>query len=159
MKTLARLLLIGATLSVALASEPRTWTDTQGRTIEATFVKADETAVTVSRDGKETTIPLSMLSKVDLAWVHTEVTAIDAKLYVIQVVKDGVIASGGGKQAGAHVYLPKRVFVQCNTEGLVDDQALSLRIYRDGVYQFETVLGAASTIPRYSTKPPSQKAE
>jgi hypothetical protein len=38
------------------------WTDTQGRTIEAKFVKADKLTLTIDWNGKVTTLPLTMFS-------------------------------------------------------------------------------------------------
>ena len=39
------------------------WTDTQGRNIQAKFVKADQNSLTINWNGKVTTLPLSMFSE------------------------------------------------------------------------------------------------
>ena len=39
------------------------WTDTQGRNIQAKFVKADQASLTLDWNGKVTTLPLSMFSE------------------------------------------------------------------------------------------------
>lgn len=149
------LLFLFAAATLCGAPETRTWTDTQGRTIEAAFVKADEKTVTVLRDGKEVAIPLASLSGTDLAWIHNTLMAIDASIYVIQVVEGGVIATGGGPRLGdgKHCYLEKRVFIACDNKGLTDDQGLKLRIWRKGTYAYETAIGARATIPAYTTTP------
>lgn len=49
----------------------RTWTSTDGKKLQADFVSADETSVTIKRkkDGREFTLPLSKLSAKDQAFV------------------------------------------------------------------------------------------
>lgn len=49
--------------------QARTWTDVQGRTIEAEIVSADDTNVTVDRGGKEVRLALARLSEADQAFV------------------------------------------------------------------------------------------
>ena len=44
------------------SKEVQKWTDTQGRTIEAKFVKADKLTLTIDWNGKVTTLPLTMFS-------------------------------------------------------------------------------------------------
>ena len=44
------------------STEVQKWTDTQGRTIEAKFVKADKLTLTIDWNGKFTTLPLTMFS-------------------------------------------------------------------------------------------------
>ena len=44
------------------STEVQRWTDTQGRTIEAKFVKADKLTLTIDWNGKVTTLPLTMFS-------------------------------------------------------------------------------------------------
>ena len=44
------------------SEEVQKWTDTQGRTIEAKFVKADKLTLTIDWNGKVTTLPLTMFS-------------------------------------------------------------------------------------------------
>lgn len=46
----------------------RTWTDNQGRTIEAEIVRADATSVTVLTGGREVKIPRTKLSEEDLKY-------------------------------------------------------------------------------------------
>ncbi len=54
-----------------LAAAPRVWTDRDGRTVEAEFVRADTSAVVIRRvgDGREFTLPRNRLSDADLAFV------------------------------------------------------------------------------------------
>ena len=48
----------------------RTWTSADGRTLEASFVSATDTAVTVRRsDGRRLDLPLAQISEKDQAWV------------------------------------------------------------------------------------------
>lgn len=54
---------------LALPLPARTWTDTTGRAIEADFVRADATSVTLLFKGKETRLPLDRLSESDRKWI------------------------------------------------------------------------------------------
>ena len=45
------------------SGEVHDWTDTQGRNIQAKFVKADQNSLTINWNGKVTTLPLSMFSE------------------------------------------------------------------------------------------------
>ncbi|AHF89399.1 hypothetical protein OPIT5_03075 [Opitutaceae bacterium TAV5] len=57
----------------ALALTARTWTDTQGRTVEAGFVSATETTVTIRRDdGQLFRLELERLSWPDRDWVAAQ---------------------------------------------------------------------------------------
>ena len=51
-----------ATSPSGSSTEVQKWTDTQGRTIEAKFVKADKLTLTIDWNGKVTTLPLTMFS-------------------------------------------------------------------------------------------------
>ena len=44
-------------------SDLQNWTDSAGRTIQAKFIEADETSLTLEWNGKTTTLPLSMFSE------------------------------------------------------------------------------------------------
>lgn len=56
--------------SPRLAAEPREWTATDGRTLQADFVSATSQTVTVRRpDGRRVDIPLAQLSEADRAWI------------------------------------------------------------------------------------------
>ena len=50
-------------------AQARVWTDSQGRTLEAEIVRADDVAVVVSRGGKEVKLPLDKLSDEDRKFV------------------------------------------------------------------------------------------
>ena len=63
-------LLVWFLLALPLAA--RSWTDTTGRTIEAGFLSADATHVTLMFKGKETKLPLSRLSEADRTWIEEE---------------------------------------------------------------------------------------
>lgn len=66
----AALILAGA---VAWGAEPRTWTAKDGRTLEATYESSTETAVIALRsDGQKVTIPFTVLSDEDVAWVKSQ---------------------------------------------------------------------------------------
>lgn len=54
---------------LALPLSARTWTDTTGRAIEADFVRADATSVTLLFKGKETRLQLTRLSESDRKWI------------------------------------------------------------------------------------------
>jgi predicted esterase len=51
---------------------PRTWTDVNGRSIQATFISADAANVTLTLNGKEHTLPLTRLSAADQAWIKQQ---------------------------------------------------------------------------------------
>lgn len=56
--------------------EPRTWTDTTGRTLNATFIEAEDDVVVVRDDGNRTfRIPLERLSESDRQWVREQIDA------------------------------------------------------------------------------------
>lgn len=50
-------------------AESRTWTSTDGKTLEAEFVRVDGDRVLVNRDGRTVPIPLERLSDADRKWV------------------------------------------------------------------------------------------
>lgn len=54
---------------VATNAETRTWTDVQGRKIEAELIRASDTEVVVKLRGKEVSIPLAKLSEEDREYV------------------------------------------------------------------------------------------
>jgi hypothetical protein len=63
---------LAAALALPLASlaQPRTWTDRDGRSVEAELVRADATSVVIRRaDGREFTLPRERLSAADLAFL------------------------------------------------------------------------------------------
>ncbi|WP_353568861.1 prolyl oligopeptidase family serine peptidase [Haloferula sargassicola] len=64
-----------AVLALASAAQARTWTSTDGRTIEADFVRGDDTSVTVLKGGREVSIPLAKLSEEDARFVREKVAA------------------------------------------------------------------------------------
>lgn len=57
-------------LSLGASLPARTWTDKDGRSIEAEIVTADESQVTVSKGGKEFKLPLDRLSDKDREYVE-----------------------------------------------------------------------------------------
>ncbi|RYD64790.1 MAG: hypothetical protein EOP83_08910, partial [Verrucomicrobiaceae bacterium] len=60
-----------AALSLLASLDARTWTDVQGRKIEAEFVSSTATDVTLKlASGKEATLPLNRLSQEDLAYIR-----------------------------------------------------------------------------------------
>lgn len=75
---LTRLLALVTLVFFALtaAAEIRTWKDAaSGRAIEAEFVSADGTSVTLRMGGKDYTMPVSKLSAEDQAWIKAKTTA------------------------------------------------------------------------------------
>jgi predicted esterase len=62
-------------LALALPLSARTWTDTTGRAIEADFVRADATSVTLLFKGKETRLSLDRLSESDRKWIADQQAA------------------------------------------------------------------------------------
>ncbi|MEM7144641.1 MAG: serine hydrolase [Verrucomicrobiota bacterium] len=74
LKNLSPLFVLLLTLSLSPA---RTWTDAaSGRTIEADFLSANNTTVTLKRtaDGKEFTLPLERLSQEDRAFIQSKIS-------------------------------------------------------------------------------------
>ena len=72
------LILLGLLNADSPASELRRWTSSDGRALEASFVKADASGVTLRRaDGREVVIPPSRLSDEDL--LHANKLATEAK--------------------------------------------------------------------------------
>ncbi|MEO5714998.1 MAG: hypothetical protein ABIT37_16085 [Luteolibacter sp.] len=68
-RTFSILLLITA---VASGLESRSWTDSQGRKIDATLIRADgETVVLKLKDGREVPFPLTKLSEIDGTYVKS----------------------------------------------------------------------------------------
>ena len=60
-----------AAVSVLASLDARTWTDVQGRKIEAEFVSSTATDVTLKlATGKDATLPLNRLSQEDLAYIR-----------------------------------------------------------------------------------------
>ena len=55
----------------ALQAAPRTWTDLDGRTVEADLIRTDATAIVIRRasDGREFTLARDRLSPADLAFL------------------------------------------------------------------------------------------
>ena len=51
------------------SAEVRTWTSTDGRTIEAEFLKGDDTSVTIKRGTKQFTLPLDKITEADQKYV------------------------------------------------------------------------------------------
>ncbi|MBK1815245.1 hypothetical protein JIN84_06450 [Luteolibacter yonseiensis] len=75
-----KLLVLFLTLAAGNAmAAPRVWTSTDGRELTGTFVKADATTVTVTRDnGKSVTIPLTQLTADDQKFVTTRLAELEA---------------------------------------------------------------------------------
>ena len=74
-KRFLRGVLITWTLGMAASfAQARTWTSSEGRELEADFVSATETHVTLKRakDGKSFTLPLARLSEEDQAYVEEQ---------------------------------------------------------------------------------------
>ena len=58
-----------ALLVISLPLSARTWTDATGRTIEADFLRADNSHVVLMFKGRETKLPLTRLSETDQQWI------------------------------------------------------------------------------------------
>ena len=73
MKRMGLLMCCLGMMSMAVV-EGRTWTATDGRTLEAEFVSTDGTSVVVKRasDRREFTLALAKLSEEDQKWVKEE---------------------------------------------------------------------------------------
>jgi hypothetical protein len=63
------LFVIPAVVLMAPAAGARTWTDNRGRTIEADMLRVEDGAAVVKKDGKETRLPLEILSAQDKEFV------------------------------------------------------------------------------------------
>ena len=57
------LVLISSGLLCAQDAKIYPWTDLQGRTLQATFIKLDESSVTINWNGQNIPIPLNSLSE------------------------------------------------------------------------------------------------
>lgn len=66
---LGSLFLIPLLLLAVISLEARTWTDAKGRSIEAEIVRVEKAGPVVIRDGKETVLPMEMLSAQDQEYV------------------------------------------------------------------------------------------
>jgi hypothetical protein len=77
LRSLLTLALLCSACVAQLAAAPRTWTDREGRTVEAEFVRADFTHVVIRRvpDGQEFTLRRDRLSPADLAFVEQTLAA------------------------------------------------------------------------------------
>lgn len=74
--TCLQVALLSAFLGLAVSTFARTWTSSDGKEIEAEYVSANETSVTIKRaDGKSFTLPLSRLSKADQEWVAEKMSS------------------------------------------------------------------------------------
>ncbi|MEM7384350.1 MAG: prolyl oligopeptidase family serine peptidase [Verrucomicrobiota bacterium] len=70
LKSTLSFLLIGLICPLAFSAESRLWTSTDGKTVEATFVKADGAMVTIRRkDGREFEVLLARLAYADQLYV------------------------------------------------------------------------------------------
>ena len=76
MKALIRTFLAFALL-LPLTTQARTWTSTDGKTLEAKFVSATDSEVTLKRDsdGKQFTLPISRLSNDDQIFIKEQANA------------------------------------------------------------------------------------
>ncbi len=63
------------TLSLLITVQARTWTSADGQDfISGIYLTSDKTSVTISQEGKEATLKLSLISEEDRKWVATEYT-------------------------------------------------------------------------------------
>lgn len=69
MKTLLHFLLVMLGLGLAHA---RTWTSTDGKTIEGEFVRLEANAIVVSRGGQNLSLPLNRLVPADVEWAKAQ---------------------------------------------------------------------------------------
>ncbi|MEP4077851.1 hypothetical protein [Haloferula sp.] len=80
-------------------SEARSWTDVEGRVIEADYVSSDEENVIILKGEKEFTLPLERLSEADRTWVKEQ-------------------SEGGGEMDGDKAAEPKK---EAAKNGLIDE--------------------------------------
>ncbi len=71
MKTFALLTML---LSLSMHAQARTWTSSDGRTIEAEFVRGDDKAVTIRQGAREFTLALEKISQADRDYVAGKVS-------------------------------------------------------------------------------------
>jgi hypothetical protein len=85
------------TLSLSPSLPARTWTDKDGRSIEAEIVSADGLQVTVNKGGKEFKLPLDRLSDKDQEFVKTWAEEQKDKEKAADTAEDapGAAAAGG----------------------------------------------------------------
>jgi len=78
----------------------RSWTDKEGRELVAAFkgFAEDGSGVRLERqgDGRTFTVPFEQLSDSERLFLSTELQVLTARLRIIQVLENGIIASGSG---------------------------------------------------------------
>lgn len=86
--------------------QARTWTSTDGKTLEAEFISATGLEVTIKRDsdGRTFTMPISRLSEADQAFIREEATAKPAEPKPIEGEYAGLIT--GDWELAEHKNLP-----------------------------------------------------
>ena len=78
-------------LSLGAVAEVRTWTNAEGKTIEAEYVSADGEKLTLQlRNSKRVTIELKTLSEADQKWVTDKVAAAEAEAAAAEAAKAAV---------------------------------------------------------------------
>src|SRR5690606_33023701 len=105
------LLLLGLLTLSLPPLQARTWPDTQGRTIEADLVSADETSVVLKKDDRDVTLPLETRSEEDRRhvthWLEESANQRAAAAGPLDV--DGKELTPGGKiNVYEHYYSPEQ---------------------------------------------------
>ena len=93
---LVTLLLCGYPFSTAVADSVRTWTDVQGRTINARLLHIDSSKATIEierADGVRFTLPLSRLSYADQQFIQNQEPTVDGTASASPPASEAVAAS------------------------------------------------------------------
>ncbi len=131
---------------LALGSDPfqRTWTDTQGRSLEGSFVRLEGDQVTIKMDSGEVSVPLSRLSLSDRKYARDRAAAdaADATEKTDSAAGDSAASEDGPAKplaTGKAIANPERVWTDRNGQKM---KGKFIRI-RDG----NVVIQGAKTLP------------
>lgn len=121
---IAALVLLGA---VAVL-EARTWTSSDGRQIEADFVSATGTTVTIRKDGRDFTLSIDKLSEEDRAFVAEKLAA--AREFDMAALGDKTGLFKGEWVKADHAGMPYQIFAPAKLE---KDRPLPLVVFLHGI--------------------------
>lgn len=118
----------GIALSGMVHAEVRTWTATDGRTLEAEFLRADNSSVTMRRGGKEFSLTLDKLSEEDKEYVQGRLEA--AERFDLSELGDYAKYATGGWVKGEIEGLPFQIHAPADYKA---GQPIPLVIFLHGV--------------------------
>jgi len=129
--------------AVALGAEPRTWTDVDGRTVEAAFVKIDHDHVKIKRttDGRIFSLPIARLSPADHAFLKEQ---------LVKVETAAPVESTKEKKPFDGLDWPRRTDLpdDYEVEVIKEDSATNKYIYRTPHFEFHSDVKLARKVVR-----------